>query len=245
MKLSILLNTWDRYEMTRDYATQSIRYCGVQKEVIVTDQGSKDQRVIDWVESKADKYTLNSSNQGNPQSFNRMIDESQGDYIALIANDIKLPPNWATHAIELIESVKDSGIVGFHCVGVRPSTRIKRDGKIIRPCSRVFGTWVISTEVINRVGYLQEFSKYGLWDSDYNIRCAHAGLINYYHDNLTSNHMCSDVGHQTDYRLSKDKELSLAKVNFEKMNYGKDNYFVSRSDCSRWGTNVSNDGDTR
>ena len=240
MKLSILLNTWDRYEMTRDYATASINQCGVTKEVLINDQGSKDQRVIDWAIETADKPIINSSNIGNPQSFNNMLEKSQGDYIALIANDIKLPPNWGTHAIELIESIPNTGIVGFHCVGVRPS-RVAKEGKVVRPASRVFGTWVFSRETFNQIGYFQEFSKYGLWDSDYNIRCDWAGLINYYHDNLTSNHMGSDVGQKTDYRLSKDKELSLAKVNFDKTNYGKDNYFVSRSDCSKWSDGMVND----
>jgi len=224
MKLSILLNTWDRYNQTIEFAEKAILNCGVEKELIVTDQGSTDQRVVDWVRDNADLYHLEHGNMGNPQSFNRMLEMSEGDYIALIANDIKLPLNWAKIAIEHIEQIKNTGLMGYWCVSTFPE-RVRIDGVIVRQCKKVFGTWIFSREVLEKIGNFRTFSKYGLWDSDYNIRCDYAGLISYYHCDFTSDHMISDVGHNTEYRLAKDRELSKAKIEFDKIEYNKDNYY--------------------
>ena len=224
--ISIIMNSYNRYEMMRDYVSEALRLCGVPYELIITDQGSTDQRTIDWVNEHANGKFFEKENIGNPQSFNRMLSKCKYNYIGIIAPDIKLPPNWGSEAIRLTEAIPNTGIVGFWCVGSKPMNRVIINDEPIRPAERVFGTWVISKGTIDKVGNFREFSKYGIWDSDYIIRCQYAGLMTYYHDHLISNHMGSDVGQQTEYRLMKDRELAKAKKEFDKITYTKDNYYV-------------------
>jgi hypothetical protein len=96
--------------------------------------------------------------------------------------------------------------------------------------SSVFGTWVMTKQTFKKIGYFNEFSKYGLWDSAYNKRCEDAGLINGYVNGRDSIHVANDMDTSSDYRKMKTKELNKAKKGFTEYEKGRpDNYYYGKA----------------
>lgn len=221
MKVSILLLTIDRYETTKRCLDMALENAHFPYELLVTDNGSQDQRVIDYVKTKEPAlHIVNGENKGIAPSHNQMLWHATGDYFVLIGNDIELPPGWLSKLVITYEKTNNfgykPGLAGIHCVETlhRPHRMI--DGTIIHPGHNVFGTMFFSRKVLDGIGYFNEiYHPYGMDDSDYAYRLIQTGHTNFYLHGMSSTHVENDVGQQTDYRKMKDQSL---QKNLEKFN---------------------------
>lgn len=214
MKVSILALTLNRYDIMIQALETSLQNAGHEYELIITDNGSSDQRVIEWAISKNPVYfRQNSTNEGNPKSLNQMYLRATGDFIVTLANDIVMPPNWLSTMVEYANKVPYCGLVGIHCVASKPPLTEYEGVKahfINAKMNRVFSNIGFKREVVNKVGfYSEEFHPYGLADSDFCQRVTMAGFMSFYLPNLSSQHIGHDVGNKDEYRLMKDNYLKL------------------------------------
>lgn len=226
MKVSILLLTIDRYDETRYWVKKALDNAGYPYDLCCADNGSQDKRVIDLVASWNPKvHLLQGFNKGTTQSLNELILLNDSDAYVFIGNDIEMPNDWLKTLVEYAKSIPESGVIGINW---RPVEYEKEKiGKlIIQKTDRVFGTMFITKKVRNLVGkFCEDYGTYGLWDSDYSIRCEYAGLKNYYINELKSEHRCNDFESESDYRKMKNASISKAQpifiANVEKYKQGQ------------------------
>lgn len=217
-KVSILLLTIDRYNMTRMYVGNALRDAGYPFELCISDNGSVDPKIFEWCEQQNPKvYYKNGYNYGTAQSLNRMIEANPSDYYVFIGNDIELPKNWLKKMVEHAEAISEHGVIGIDWRGKEAEyPRKTLNGITVMSTTNVFGDMFISQSLRDKIGvFCEDYSKYGLWDSDYSIRATAAGRENFYLLNETSHHFGNDVGEDSEYRKMKDSELSKARPQFD------------------------------
>ena len=211
--VSILLLTIDRYETTRRCLDMAIANAHYPNELLVTDNGSTDQRIIDYLIDLDPSYLmLNQENKGIAPMHNAMLERAKGDYFVLIGNDIELPPGWLSYLVSTYDQLKSlghkPGLAGIHCVETLHPEQMYAENLIIHPGHNVFGTMFFGREVLNEIGYFNEiYHPYGMDDSDYAYRLNKTGHINYYVHGMSSVHVENDVGKDTPYRKMKDMSL--------------------------------------
>lgn len=214
-KISILLLTIDRYELTKEHVGNALRDAGYPYELCVTDNGSKDPKIFEWAEAQNPKlYIKNGENKGTAPSLNKMIELNPSDAWVFIGNDIELPKNWLKKLVETSEKIPNNGVVGINWRPLEFEKVIINDTPILLS-GRTFGTMFITKATRDKVGrFCEDYGVYGLWDSDYSIRCEQAGLLNYYLHGERSEHRCNDVEENTPYRKMKNESISRAKPIF-------------------------------
>lgn len=216
MKVTILLLTIERLYELETIIEPALKNTGIEYQLAVSDNGSKDERVREWiVAQKPIVYFDNGYNYGTAQSLNRMIMATRdSDYWVFIGNDISMPKNWLRSLVETMEKIKTSGVVGIDWRHLKYETKKINDVEVW-DTTNVFGTMCISKECRNKVGaFTEDYGVYGLWDSDFSKRCRVAGLEIYYLKDLRTKHECHDVGHLSDYRKMKDESLDKASPIF-------------------------------
>ncbi len=214
VRVTYIMNIIDRYPITKDVTEKNILYAGRGiDEFIFTDNGSTDKRIIQWAIGAADTLILNETNVGNPQALNNALKKAKGDYIVIAGNDIQLPTRWLHKAVEIAADPK-VGLVGFDWRD-EPKNETYKTLKLTKGCP--FGTWVFHRRLLDEVGYFNEWSKYGLWDSGYAMRCKAKGLLNGYVMGLSSKHVGEDVGENSEYRKMKNEEMRKAKPHYSKL----------------------------
>jgi len=214
MKISILLLTIDRYELTKQIWEHNIRVCGVpieQLEFLVCDNGSTDKRVIEYFNPIAHYHRVNSRNEGIGKALNQLYLRSTGSIICNFGNDTELPESWLARGVEALNTIEKPGIVGIthNDPGVPRETKHGFDAHwLTEKMNRVFGTWMYKREMIEQVGFFCElYGPYGIEDSDFNERVNRMGFNSCYLPGLRSKHLVEDVGQQTDYRKMKDESM--------------------------------------
>lgn len=230
MTVTYIVNNIDRFDITPKVTVKNKQSAGRPiNQFIITDNGSQDQRVKRWAGGFAHKYIENAENVGNPQALNNALSLATGQIIVIAGNDIELPYNWLNDAIKELQD-PNVGLVGFNWRGKHGKTKKRHNGLSIPiKGSSVFGTWVMTKQTFQKVGFFNEFSKYGLWDSAYNKRCEDAGLINGYVTGKESKHVGEDSESKGAYRKMKDSELRKSKKGFKEYEEGRpDNFYLDR-----------------
>lgn len=172
MRVAAIMNTINRYGITPTCTEENIARAGMDFDLFITDNGSSDKRIVEWGKRVAHKHTANETNMGNPYALNRMIkDALEYDYIVILGNDILLPSNWLIHALTALQ-VHNVGMVGWMLEGKKHLSRFFKDGVEfeIDESNVVIGSTVMRREVIDKIGYLNEFSKFGHWDATFSMR---------------------------------------------------------------------------
>lgn len=219
MKVSLLMLSLDRYEVTKNALENNLKNHGFagELELLFCDNGSQDRRVVDYLESKNPAYfRKNTRNEGCSRAFNQLYLRSTGDFIVLLGNDIELPDRWLNSFVNFHKAIE--GATGFPGIsgldwghGSLPPIK-PRDGLnahwLNETLNRVFGVWFFSKELIETIGFFHEgYDVYGIEDSDFNERVNRMGFNSCYLPHLKSRHMVHDVGEKTDYRKMKDESL--------------------------------------
>lgn len=237
MRVSLMMLTIDRYEMTTDTWRKNISHATInlhphlQLEHLVCDNGSKDRRIVDYfAEERGIHYhRVNSTNEGCGRAFNQLFLRATGDYLVLLGNDLLNGPGWLDECIRYADKVPDSGIVGIDWGHGHIPPVSERGGIhahwLTPQLNRVFGTWVMRREVIEKVGFFcEDYGPYGLEDSDFNERVNRAKLQSLYVPNagIKSTHLGHDVGEDSAYRKMKDESLArnlpIFNARMEQMN---------------------------
>jgi GT2 family glycosyltransferase len=214
--ISILMLSMDRYDLLVKTLTHNLAKIGPEKfELLICDNGSTDQRVIEYLKKQDCKYLrLNQVNEGVGKAFNQLYLRSEGEYILTTGNDILLPDNWGTHMSTWLEDVPNSGLAGIMWghAGTPPCSRMfgldahwTKDDK----CNRVFGATMFRRELVEQIGLFHEgFHEYGIEDSDLNERANVAGFNSFYIPGLHSDHIGVGESDTGEYRAKKNDSLS-------------------------------------
>jgi glycosyltransferase involved in cell wall biosynthesis len=200
MKVSILLLTIDRFELTKKVLGIILRNCGYSDfELLVCDNGSADKRTVQYIKSLNPYYFReNNENKGIGAMYNHLLGIARGKYFCIIDNDIMLPDNWLADLVMTYEKNKNAGILGFKCV--------EGNNK-----NYVYGTKFFSRERWEEVGgFNEKYGLYGLEDSDFNKRMISNGYKNYYIGK--SDHLGVGEHDSGEYRKMKDEALRKAWV---------------------------------
>jgi hypothetical protein len=140
--------------------------------------------------------------------------EKGAKYVAVCSNDIQLPNGWLNEMTKAADAIPETGINAIYCTLWHPPQQTV-NGVTIRPNWEVFGVSLYTRKVWEAVGYLNtDFDPYGVLDMDYCYRSTKAGLMNYYIDGLTSNHLGLDAGDGSEYRKMKDEGLKRSLQRF-------------------------------
>jgi GT2 family glycosyltransferase len=223
-KISILSLTMNRFDAVKQCYGDNINNCGVHcdnpLELLVADNGSSDQRVIDYIASFHPAYhRLNKVNEGVGRAFNQLLVRCTGDFICLMGTDIKMQPGWLEELLKYADAVPNAGIIGIKCTAQIPEMTTRQD-KYGRPChahyldakfDKVFGTMFFSRHVLETVGGFHEgFHPYGFEDSCLNNRVNLAGFTSLYVPGSAwqSTHIGEDCADKSDYRRMKDESLA-------------------------------------
>lgn len=216
MKVSILLLTIDRFEITRDTFLKNMHNCSktsdnFQVEILVADNGSQDKRTIDFFKGRAHHRRLNSKNEGIGHALNQLYIRSTGDIICCMGNDLEMPQDWISEALPFLRAA-NFGIFGYDWGHGHTPPNTHQHGRfagwLTPQLNRVFGSWIFNRRLVEQLGFFHEgYGPYGIEDSDFNERVNRSGFYSCYHPTLKSKHMVNDVGQSSDYRKMKDESL--------------------------------------
>lgn len=207
-RLTLCMLTLDRYDLMIGILQQNLDRCGIPYDLMIWDNGSQDERVINGVkELKPYVHVRGNKNWGVATGFNQLfLQRPKDNHVVLLGNDILLPQDWGITTWDYIHNVPGTGLAAFHCVeALHPQEEVNT--RIIHP-GGVFGSMCIHSDVFDKVGYFnEEFNPYGLEDSEFCIRVIQSGFRTYYMHNQKSTHHGHDVGQNSPYRLMKNKSL--------------------------------------
>lgn len=232
MKVSILLNTIDRYELTQQCVGHALDHTGYDDwELLVCDNGSQDNRTIEYIESLHPVYfRKNGQNQGNYQMLNQLLLRANGDAFCVIDNDIMLPNQWLGQLVDYNQGIPQSGVSGIQCV-VKNGVPMQINGiEVWGVNGAIFGTKFFSRYLLDTIGYFcEDYGFYGLGDSDFGMRAKFAGFANYYLPDMKSQHLGVDEHDAGRYRQMKDKQMkqSRGKLGINLQRYKAGDYYVS------------------
>lgn len=236
MTVSAVIPNWNRQQdlgrVLEDLRAQSHPV----GEVIVVDNGSADESVRVAAEGGARVIALK-ENRGFAYAVNRGIEAAAGEWVAILNNDVRLPPEWlagllaAAHAADAwfaggkLLQASDPGRIdgGFDllcrggCAWRAGSGRA--DGPVWSAPRAVhflpFTAAIFRRGLFTRVGLLdEEFESY-LEDVEFGLRCALAGLGGIYAPQVTARHTGSATlgvwNAQTVRRMARNQLLLVAK----------------------------------
>lgn len=211
--ISILQICWNRLETTRQVMCHNLIRVGRVYELLVVDNGSTEP-VPELIEKfNPEHFRRNSRNEGVGKALNQLFLRAEGDYIAVLGNDILMPELWGRIAMEYADKMPNCGLIGFDWGygGLPPIC--KRLGVVAHHVNRnhqnrVFGNWFFKRRLVEEIGFFHEgYGPYGIEDSDFNERVIQAGFNSFYIPDLKSEHLCIDAGEDSEYRRMKDESL--------------------------------------
>lgn len=195
--VSIVIPVHNQLDYTKKCLESIRRFTKLPIEIIIVNDGSTDE-TKKYLEEQKDLIILtNDSNSGYPISCNKGIQVSRGKYVVLLNNDTILTENWLSDLLEVFNENPSIGLVGpvsnsisgFQLdVEAKYSnissmyqyaklTAQKRKYSWMVVPRIAFVCAVISREVINRIGGLDErFSPGNYEDDDYCLRAQLAGF---------------------------------------------------------------------
>lgn len=221
--------TIDRYWMTRytleNLLAKALRFQddkyhpAYEIELLILDNGSKDERVIEYCKEVADVFIPMSENIGVARGFNELFKRSTGDYICLVGNDIILNEGWLQDLVQHNDNIDKSGITAIHCVLAKgdytplPSNQGESLTRVWAPKTNlVYGVSLFKRTMLQTVGGFDEnFGLYGCEDTQLAFRVSHSGFHNYYIPNQYSTHIGSDFEQSSEYRTMKNNNLRIAE----------------------------------
>ena len=211
MKIAYIMNCLDKSEITPHTTRHNFESSNYPIDYsIFTDNGSREKHIKEFVEGFATHPIFNDENVGNPQALNNAMrmafEELECDAVLIMGNDLVMREGWLDAAVRAYQGIKSTGIIGWSWRGTGTSHQMRGFNlNIVSEAERIFGSWFIPRTTWEKCGYFSEFSKYGCWDSTYNVQVNAAGLLRYYLVDYPSIHNATnDTGW---YRNMKDEEL--------------------------------------
>lgn len=194
-----------------------------QYELMICDQGTPNKDYLDAMalEFKPTYFRRNIWNEGVARSLNQMMIRRRSPHAMFMPNDITLDKNWLRVAIEYLDDVKSTGVLGWEdpCGLTAPRTTLtgesgkewdvfcEKDFKL--DGSLVAGATIFSETLIEEIGYLDEdLGMYGYEDQLYCFRAKIANLQNYYIPNIKATHLgINEFELSPTYKAQKESHL--------------------------------------
>jgi len=130
--LSVIVVNWNRKELLRACLASLLSQEGVQKEIIVVDNGSSDGSVqMLEQEFRSVKVIGNTVNLGFCAANNQGIAAASGEFIALLNNDAEACPNWLYELRRVFDSRPDVGMAASKVLVWEDPRRIDKAGHLI------------------------------------------------------------------------------------------------------------------
>ena len=232
--VSVCLLTIDRYWITRYTIELLLKNSGgVELELLVLDNGSKDKRIIDFIQGLVDskKYPNlitvglieEKVNIGVAKGFNKLFKEAKGDYICMVGNDILVDPNWVLDLVYYNSMVQKSGLSCIYCLLDKGEYKplLTYDDTFLNVWQNknnlVYGVTLFKRELLKEVGFFDErLGLYGCEDSQFAWRLSMLGYHNYYIPGQSSIHIGSDIDEKSEYRNKKDENLKISTIKLAK-----------------------------
>lgn len=183
MRIAVLMLSYERYETLKKVLDHNLNNAGYPFDLFIWDNGTKDQRVIELLESQNCAVFYARTNEGIARPFNCLMQscyELGYDAFHVMANDILEPENWLRDKVRYLQAYPQSGMISIS-PGPIPYLLSYLSTDMPVYLGDVIGQFMISKQVYERVGGFNEsFGNYGPIDNDYNARCRALGFWNYY-----------------------------------------------------------------
>lgn len=241
--ISILILNWNGKELLEDCLTSIEEHTQYENyEVVVIDNDSDDGSVSFVMEQFPETTILrNSSNLGYAEANNRAIRCTTTEYVLLMNNDVAVKDGWLTALVEAAETRPDVGIVSPRIEYANGQPQFLGDKvvltesnipnivltlvrKIEQRCdhekeiiSGIGAALLISRDVFDAVGYLDEEYEFYKEDTDFCLRARDEGFKVWYTPS-------SEVVHKSRSTSSSDSYYSYylrrkSRVRFYVLNY--------------------------
>jgi len=191
--ISIIIPVCNQLHLTRNCLYNIKKFTKESYELIVVNNGSKDQTKYVLDRRRDIKVIHNEKNEGFAKACNKGIEIASGDLILLLNNDTLVGPNWLRNLVKCINSAPDIGMVGqtSNFVGgsqlIKGPRREKQEEFTKKYNHHNPRKWfnvdflsgfclLIKREVIDKIGLLDERFEIGSYeDDDYSLRVLQAG----------------------------------------------------------------------
>lgn len=109
--LSIIAIVIDNQELMQRFISSIRQYTTDKYELILVDNGSKERESIQYIRDSSDLCIRFEKTTDLVKAWNEAIRQSKGEYIAIVNNDVVVPPNWFEPLKEVLDSHKKAGMV--------------------------------------------------------------------------------------------------------------------------------------
>ena len=178
-KVSIIIPVYNHLKLTMECINDVIKTSGVDLEIIVVDDGSKEpiSRIIPKLFPDV-KLLTNENNLGFAKTVNKGIRSASSNLICLLNNDIKLPNhNWLKLMIDSLKEYDMTAPAGGRMDNnwnYQPGEAKSNKEKFTY---LVGWALLIKKEVIDKIGMISEAFGFGYWeDVEYSYRAKKAGF---------------------------------------------------------------------
>lgn len=228
-KVSLLLLTHDRYQMTKYCLKKLLAKTGFPDfELLILDNGSTDKRTINLSSEegfplvKKGSLVQNETNVGIAAGFNQLLRKAQGDYICFLSNDIVVFDNWLSELIDYNNEIEKAGMTTLYCEGDKgtfsPLLNVRDEfTHVWKPAKNVTrGISLINRMALEDVGAFDEkLGIYGREREQYALRLANLNYNNFYIPDNFSVHLGREINDNSEYRAMKDKALQQSAGYFK------------------------------
>ena len=192
------------------------------EQTIFTDNGSSEKNIKAFIEEESTVPIFNEENIGNPQALNNAMElafyKYDCDAVLIMGNDIEMTNRWLAAAVRAYNDIEKTGLIGWSWRGNKSNIALNgHNVDMVMDGGRVFGSWFLPRTTFDKCGYFSEFSKYGCWDSTYNVQVSQAGLHRYYLCDFPSKHITGDEEFSQYRRLKDDELIKGAEGNMKRM----------------------------
>lgn len=185
MLVSIIVTTWNSFDLTKQCINSIKKNTILPFELILVDNGSKDKSIEKLEKEFSDlknlKIIKNKVNKGFPFALNQGYKEAKGDYVVHLNNDAFVTENWLEELIKAIDS--DEKLV---VAGVRETSPADYKNKNLieefksKPNKKKLTCpvgWITKKKFIKEIGFTdaEHFSPIYGEEADWNFRARKKG----------------------------------------------------------------------
>jgi GT2 family glycosyltransferase len=109
--LSIVAVVINNLEVNKRFVSSIRQYTDCAYELILVDNASTDKQSVEFFRTNADKYFRFDKIISLSKAWNKGIELSTGRYIAVVNNDIVVPPDWFAPLKQTLDTNKKAGMV--------------------------------------------------------------------------------------------------------------------------------------
>jgi GT2 family glycosyltransferase len=109
--LSIVAVVINNLEVNKRFVSSVRQYTKGNYELILIDNGSTDKKSIKFFKQNADKYFRFDKIISLSKAWNKGIELSEGQYVAITNNDVVVPPNWFAPLKQTLDKNPKAGMV--------------------------------------------------------------------------------------------------------------------------------------